>query len=315
MIRFLGALLLIQVALGLGLLVWAVQGFPLPGFLADEEPAAAAPSPRAVDRFDARRALALVREQVALGPRPAGSAASRRLARRMRARLPAGRLERARDARAKPGQAGGAGPGGLLLNVVGSLPGRRPAVVLGAHYDTFARPGFVGANDGASGVAVVVEVARALRRMRRGRDAPEVRFVLFDGEEAPPGADDFLTEGVRGSRAYARRHARELGAVVVVDMVGDRALAIPREAGSDPRLWARLRTAAARVGVARAFPPRTVGEILDDHTPFARRGVPAIDVIDFTFPAWHTRADDLDAVSARSLDAVGEAVVELLRGR
>jgi len=304
-VRALVVVLAVQLMIGAGLVVWGLQGFPLPGASDDREepatPAAAAGAPRpTADRFDGALAWRLLREQVALGPRPAGSAASRRLARRMASLLPGGRLE------AVPGEPRG------MRNVVGRLPGTRPAIVLGAHYDTLDEPGFVGANDGASGVAVVVAAARALSRIRRPAGAPELRFALFDGEEAPPGAD-FLEGGVRGSRAYARRHGDDVAALVLVDMVGDRDLSIPREASSDRRMWARLRAAARRVGTQRVFPARTAGRILDDHTPFQERGIPAIDLIDFTFPAWHTDRDDLRAVSERSLDAVGETVVELLR--
>ena len=248
--------------------------------------------------FDEDRALADVVDQVELGPRPAGSERAAELAGRLRRRLPDGRIE--------PVEGG-------LRNVVGTLPGSEPAILVGAHYDTFDTPGFVGANDGASGVAVVLEVARALQA--KGGGGREVRFVLFDGEEAPPGAADFLGEGVRGSRAYVAAHADEIGEVVIVDLVGDRDLAVPREAASDPRLWAQLRAAAAAVGAERAFPDETVGEILDDHTPFARSGVPAIDLIDFTFPEWHTTEDDLDTVSAQSLGSVGRTLVEYVMRR
>ena len=98
-----------------------------------------------------------------------------------------------------------------------------------------------------------------------------------------------------------------------LDFVGDKQLRIRREQGSDPRLWKRLRAAARRVGAQAAFPARTRSEILDDHTPFARDGVPAIDLIDFEFPCWHKRCDDMSAVSERSLDTSGETVLELLR--
>jgi glutaminyl-peptide cyclotransferase len=87
---------------------------------------------------------------------------------------------------------------------------------------------------------------------------------------------------------------------------------IPREAGSNLRLWQRLRAAARKVGAQAAFPDATSSEVLDDHTPFARRGVPAIDLIDFTFPCWHQECDDINAVSARSLDLTGETVVQML---
>jgi hypothetical protein len=300
--------LAVQIVIGIGLVVWGLQGFPLPGSADDPEPSApaavatAASAPRArTDRFDGAWAWGLLREQVAKGPRPAGSQASRELASRLASLLPAGRLEPV------PGEPAG------MQNVVGSLPGSKPAVVLGAHYDTLDVPRFVGANDGASGVAVVVAAARALQTLTRPAGAPELRFVLFDGEEAPPGVE-FLEGGVRGSTAYVRAHRDEVGALVLLDMIGDRDLAIPREQSSDAAMWRRLRAAARRVGVQRVFPNRTASAILDDHTPFQDRGIPAIDLIDFTFPVWHTTRDDLRAVSARSLDAVGETVVELLRG-
>ena len=204
-------------------------------------------------------------------------------------------------------------PGGLR-NVVGTLPGRGRPILVGAHYDTKDIPGFVGANDGASGVAVVLELSRALRAGRRACDR-EIRFVMFDGEESPAGSPDarFLQDGLRGSRAYAAAHAGELGAAIVVNMVGDRDLSIPREAGSDARMWRMLRGSAERVGAGAAFPPRTAGRILDDHTPFAQRGVPAIDLIDFGYPPWHTRADRLDKVSARSLELTGEPLADMLQ--
>jgi hypothetical protein len=258
----------------------------------------AASSKLKVDRFDGRHAFAELRREVRLGPRPAGSAASRRLAARLRRALPHGHYE--------------AVPGGLR-NVVGRLPGSRPAVVVAAHYDTKALPGFVGANDGAGGTAAVLELARALRRTHRPAGAPELRFVLFDGEEATNDKADFLLSGVRGSKAYAQRHAGELRALVLLDFVADKQLRIPREAGSDRALWARLRRAARRVGVGATFPDRTVSEILDDHTPFTQAGVPAIDLIDFDFDCWHKACDDMSAVSERSLDRSGEAVLELLR--
>jgi hypothetical protein len=265
----------------------------------DDAPASASSARLKVDRFDGRRAFAELRRQVEMGPRPAGSPAARRLAARLRRALPRGRYE------AVPGHPG-------LRNVVGRLPGRKPAVVVAAHYDTKAIPGFVGANDGAGGTAAVLELARVLRRTKRPAGAPELRFVLFDGEEA---TDDeaFYETGLRGSKAYARRHRGELRALVLLDFIADKQLRIPREEGSDKRLWARLRRAAKRVGAGSVFPASKRAEILDDHTPFARDGVPAIDLIDFEFPCWHKQCDDMSAVSARSLDASGEAVLELLR--
>jgi hypothetical protein len=261
---------------------------------------ASAPSvPRAkVNRFNGPAAFRLLREQVELGPRPAGSDASRRLAARLRSLLPSGRYQSV--------------PGGLR-NVIGRVPGRQPRrlVVLGAHYDTKDIPGFVGANDAASGTAVVTQIAR---RLRPRRIRPTVVFALFDGEESPAGTPDgqFAEFGLRGSKVAARRY-RSAQAMVLLDFVGERGLRLPREASSNTRLWSRLRAAARRVGVGRVFPARTQGFVLDDHTPFIEEGVPAIDLIDFDFSCFHQLCDNLGAVSERSLDATGEAVVELLR--
>jgi Zn-dependent M28 family amino/carboxypeptidase len=251
-----------------------------------------------VDNFNARGAYGSVRRQVALGPRPAGSQASRALAERIRRSLPRGRF---------------AAVDGGLRNVIGSVPGRdrRRTVVVGAHYDTKDLPGFVGANDGASGTAILTQLARTLRP-RRLRST--VVFIAFDGEESPAGAPDeeFARFGLRGSKAAAPayRHAR---AMVLLDFVGEPGLRIPREGLSHAGLWRKLRVAARRVGVGRVFPPRSQGAILDDHVPFIREGVPSIDLIDFDFDCFHRSCDDLSQVSVRSLDAVGETVLELLR--
>jgi glutaminyl-peptide cyclotransferase len=290
----------VLVLVGGGLVVAAVSG----AFDGDEAPEAGGSAPPAADaaarlktdRFDERRAFADLRYQVELGPRPAGSEASRELADWLADRLPRGRLEPV---------AGG------LQNVVGELRGRGKAILVAAHYDTKDNiPGFVGANDGAGGTAAVLEIARALRRWPR--TAPPIRFVLFDGEESPDDSQPFYTSGLRGSRPYAAENARELQAMILLDFVAERGLRIPREAGSNPGLWRRLRAAARRVGAGAAFPSGQIGEILDDHTPFARRGVPAIDLIDFTFDCWHRPCDDMDVVSARSLDMSGETVVDML---
>ncbi len=255
------------------------------------------------DRFDAARAWRLVERQVAVGQRPAGSRRLRRLATKLRPLLLSGRFE------AIPGEP-------ALRNVVGSLPGARPAIVLGAHYDTLAAPpGFVGANNGAAGTAVVIEAARVLSRMPAGPGAREVRFVLFDGEEPsarlPEESPNFYAEGLRGSRAYAAAHRGQTEAMILLDYVGNRGLRLPREASSSESLWSRLRIAAESVGVARFFSAETGPEIVDDHTPFLREGVPAVDLIDWRYPG-HSLADRLDRLSRRSLDGVGETVVRLV---
>jgi glutaminyl-peptide cyclotransferase len=268
----------------------------------DPAPTRAAPIAEAakkVDRFDEDRAWSMLEYQVKLGPRPAGSEASKKLAAYIKARLPGGRYE--------------ALPGGLR-NVVGEIPGKGEPILLAAHYDTKDLPGFVGANDGAGGTAQMLELARALQKVRRAKSASPIRFVAFDGEEATDDAD-FYGTGLRGSKPYARRHAKKLKEVVLLDFVADKDLKIPRDQSSDAEMWADLREAAERVGSGAAFPDETQGVVEDDHTPFVRRGVPSIDLIDFSFPCWHKPCDDLTAVSKASLDKSGEAVLEFLRDR
>jgi Peptidase family M28 len=292
-VKLLGAVLAVQVLLGL-VLVALVATDNLP-FVNDDADGAAAPAQRPpADRFDSAAAWKLLREQVEMGPRPAGSRTSRRLARKLRDLLPQGRFE--------------AVPGGLR-NVVGTVPGREPGyVVVGAHYDTKDIPGFVGANDGAGGTAVVTQIARTIERPRH-----TLKIILFDGEETPRGTPDrlFVQRGLRGAKVAAPRY-RDARAMVLLDFVADRDLSIPREGSSDRDLWRRLRAAAAAAGVGRHFPAETQGTVEDDHLPFLQEGVAAIDLIDFDFPCWHRLCDDLSAVSERSLDASGEAVLRFL---
>jgi glutaminyl-peptide cyclotransferase len=244
-----------------------------------------------------------VKAQVAVGQRPAGSPQLRKLALRLKARMPGGRFE------AIPGQPG-------LRNAVARLPGRRPGIVVGAHYDTLVKPeGFVGANNGAAGSAIVVELARALAKVKRPAGAREVTFVLFDGEEPPSGLPEedpnFATSGLRGSRAYVAAHPDRTAQMILLDYVGGRGLQLPREATSDEPLWAQLRSAAQAVGADEVFPEGTGPAITDDHTPFLAAGVAAVDLIDWSYPG-HSLEDGLNLLSKASIDAVGETVLELV---
>jgi glutaminyl-peptide cyclotransferase len=290
--RPLFAVLAVQLVVAVLFLVLVATG-NLPFTGSDDGNAA----PAKVNRFDGPAAFELLEKQLAYGPRPAGSAQSRKLATQLRGMLPHGRFQKV--------------PGGLR-NVVGTVPGKRKGnfIVVGAHYDTKDAPGFLGANDGAGGTAAVVELARRLKPHTIG---PTVKFVLFDGEETPRGVPDsqFLARGVRGSKVAARKFAKA-DAMILLDFVADKDLSLPREGSSDLKLWGRLRSAAARAGVRAYFPPTSDSAIEDDHTPFLQRGVPAIDLIDWDFPCWHKTCDNLSAVSEQSLDASGEAVAALL---
>jgi glutaminyl-peptide cyclotransferase len=275
----------------------------------DEE----SPTPAAPDRFDEDRAFSDLRAQVEIGPRPAGSEGGREVVALIASRL---RDAGAEDVRVQR----------PWRNVVATIPGTEPgAVVVGAHHDTKddVGPGFEGANDGASGVAVVLELARVLAA-EAPLDGPAIQLVLFDAEEAR-GDREFAVDGMRGSRQFVeyasagRQSAtpvEDIAAMVLFDLVGDCELAIPREANSDPGLHAEFAAAAEEAtGSPAPFEGETSG-VLDDHIPFREADVPAVDLIDFAFgpgPSpgayWHTTEDTLDKVCPESLDAVGEAAL------
>jgi glutaminyl-peptide cyclotransferase len=292
-VKLLGIVLAMQVVLGITLVALvATDNLP---FTDDSEANGSPNRPAAVhvDKFDGAAAFRLLRRQVEMGPRPAGSAESRRLARLLKRIVPRGRYQPVPDG---------------LRNVIGTVPGREPGyVVVGAHYDTAAIRGFVGANDGASGTAVAAELARTITRPRH-----TVHFIFFDGEELPRGSEgDFEVEALRGSKVAAPEFA-DARAMLLLDFVGDRVLTLRRESNSSPGLWRRLRGAARRVGAGSVFPSGTQGAVSDDHLPFLEQGVPSVDLIDFNFRCWHLRCDDMSAVSERSVDAVGETIYELL---
>ena len=299
-----------QLVLFGGLIALTLHGFPFfSGPNHDNEPLASSqragtvPSANA-NRFDGKRAMATAKMQVDAGPRPAGSPALRRVAVKLRAELPNGRFENVL----------GTGPTHPLRNIVGDLPGPGPVIVIGAHYDTINRPkGFVGANDSAAAVGAVVEIARALKKVQRSAVSPGVRFVLFDGEEEPAPTDDFYADALRGSKSYVQLHAEEVRAMVLLDYIGNKGVRLPREGSSTASLWDEVRAAAKRVGVQAVFPDKTQTSIFDDHTPFLRAGIPAVDLIDWSYPYTHKLTDSYDKLSEGSVDAVGETIVELIR--
>ena len=258
--------------------------------------------------FDGAAAFRHIERLVAIGPRPAGSAAAGKARTYIVDQLAAAGVK----AEVQPFDADT--PHGRLrmANIVAVLPGRRAEViVLAGHYDTkwFRDIRFVGANDGGSSAALLIELARRLAARPR-----EYTYwvVWFDGEEARETWT--AADSLYGSRRMAReleRKGRLPRALIVADMIGDRDLAIRREAGSTPWLTDAIWAAAARRGVAAHFLDETLA-VEDDHAPFLRAGVPAALLIDFDYPPWHTAEDTLDKVSARSLEIVGGVLLEAL---
>jgi len=255
--------------------------------------------------------MSLVRAQVAVGQRPAGSPQLRNLAvtlRELMASEPGSPL----DVGFEPFPSSGPQQG--LRNIVAVLPGRAPAILVGAHYDTEWHPkGFVGANDSAAGTAALIELARSLPA-ELPKDHREIRFVLFDGEEDPPGCSDrdFAFCALRGSRAYAAAHPGQIGEMILLDYIANRGARIAREQNSNPQLWEQLRQAADEVGAAEIFPAGIQGGVIDDHFPFLEQGVPSIDLIDFNYAYADTVEDTVDKLDPAVLDKVGETVAQLV---
>jgi Zn-dependent M28 family amino/carboxypeptidase len=195
--------------------------------------------------------------------------------------------------------------------------GQGPVVIVGAHYDSrrYADHDPVtplapvpGANDGASGVAVLLELARTVDRERL---ANEVWLAFFDAE------DDGGIDGwpwIVGSTYMAHSLTVEPEYVVVVDMIGDADQQIYLDINSDVEVAGRIWALAASLGYGQYFIPVPKYAMLDDHTPFAQLGIPAVDIIDFDYPYWHTTADTADKVSPASLERVGRTVEALLEG-
>lgn len=275
--------------------------------------------------FEGDRAFALLEEQVALGPRHPGSPGHER----GRAFLLEKLASLADTAYAEPFTYfdDKVDTSVALTNLLGVFrPGDSKRLLLCAHWDT--RPyadmdpdpenrstPLPGANDGASGVSVLLEVARAL-----AVEPPPVGvdIVLFDGEDYGRGIGGDVSDYFLGARDFARRrggvYQPEMG--LLLDMVGDADLSIYIERNSQARLpdvVAKVWNAAEALG-KDAFVRQPKWAIQDDHIPLMEAGMPVIDLIDFDYPPWHTLGDTPDKCSAESLQQVGEVVLHLIRG-
>jgi len=263
-------------------------------------------SQRSALTFDGQRAYAHVQAQCALGPRLPGSPAAQATAAYIRNTLePLGWQVAYQDFAYK---------GVQLRNVIARRGGSTgPAILLGAHYDTRRladrdlnnpRAAVLGANDGASGVAVLLELARALGEPRR-----PIILAFFDAEDQ--GELDGWEWAV-GSTYLAANLNEPVAAAIIVDMVGDGEQQIYWEVNSNQALRQHLWAIAAELGYASYFIAQTKYSLLDDHTPFLRKGIPAVDIIDFDYPYWHTTRDTPEKVSPASLERVGQVLEKFL---
>lgn len=278
----------------IALLFFFVIGWYIASFLTRE------PAPLS---FDGSRAYADVQTQVAFGERTPGSAGHAQVREWMRAELEsAGWVVEIHETERL---------GHPIYNVIAKRSGTSPEIILGAHYDTrliadhdpdiSKRNNPVpGANDGASGVAVLLELARTLPQ-----NAPPVWLVFFDAE------DNGRIQGwdwILGSRAFVEEIRVSPRAVVIVDMIGDADLNIHLEKNSDKAIRTEIWETAARLGYGEVFINTEKFGMLDDHTSFLEAGIPAVNIIDFDYEYWHTTQDTADKISAQSLQIVGETL-------
>jgi Zn-dependent M28 family amino/carboxypeptidase len=261
--------------------------------------------------FDGGRAYDHLRQIVSFGPRPASSPALQRTRDYITGQLktigvPV--VEQAFDARTPIGQI-------HMVNLVATIAGaRKERIAITGHYDTklFREFRFVGANDGGSSAALLIEIARALKARR---NANTIELVFFDGEEATL-PDWGTTDHTYGSQHYvdAARKAGTLStlkAMILVDMIGERSPQFHKEGHSTRWLTDLVWAAGQKLGYGSSF-LNDVTPIEDDHLPFLQAGVPSTDIIDLEYPAWHTAEDTLDKTSARSLEIVGNTILAAL---
>jgi hypothetical protein len=274
---------------------------------------AGAQTPAAAPKFDSARAHAHVRKLVEMGPRVAGTPGAQKARDYITAELKALGLtvkEQSFEADTPLGPV-------TIVNLSVLIPGPSTAsgsdrLVIAGHYDTkrFNEFTFVGANDGGSSTAFLLELARVLKDRK---NALPIELLFLDGEEAVVEWRD--NDHTYGSRYYvdAARKAGTLDqirALILVDMIGDRDLQISRESNSTPWLtdviWNTAKKLKRREFIDRETP------IEDDHIPFLQAGVEAVDIIDLDYPAWHTADDTLDQVSPMSLQAVSDVLLAAL---
>ena len=254
--------------------------------------------------FDGQRAYSDVLTQVSFGPRVPGTAGHDQIRAWMRSELESAGWQVEEQESESMGH--------LVRNIVAKRNNKPPQLIIGAHYDSRmyadqdADPSnrtkpVPAANDGASGVAVLIELARSLPK-----DSPPVWLVFFDAE------DNGRIEGwdwILGSREFVKNNPVQPQAVVVIDMIGDADLNIYKEQSSSQTLTDEIWKTAQSLGHEDKFIDSYKYSMLDDHTPFLEAGIPAVDIIDFDYPFWHTSQDTPDKVSAESLKVVGDTLL------
>jgi glutaminyl-peptide cyclotransferase len=278
-----------------------------------------APPPSETAGFDGQKAYDYTAKLVSFGPRPPDSEAIHRTQEYLVGELKSfGCSVDVDDFHAST-------PIGELAmeNIIAKIPGSGPGIILLlTHYDTLRLDSFVGADDGGSSSGLMLEMARVLCG-RKGQGPNSVWIAFLDGEEAQQVVNGVAqwtdADSVFGSRELAARMAvsgdlKRIRALILADMVGQKDLEIPREANSTKWLTDLVWKTADRLGYGNVFVARETTAIDDDHGPFLKRGVPAVDIIDLNgYRYWHTPQDTMDKISPKSLAIVGCVILESVR--
>jgi glutaminyl-peptide cyclotransferase len=281
----------------------------------DPAPDAAPPESGPLPQIDSKRTFQYIKDIVALGTRPMGSENHKKVENYITSHLKGDQVE---DDAFTADTVEGKFP---VRNIIAKYPGTKDGlIVILGHYDTnypLRNAGFVGANDGGSSAAILLEYANHLRG--RKRDGYSVWLVWTDGEEAV--REWSASDSLYGTRHLAEKWEKDgtlkkIKALLVMDMIGDADLDILRETNSAPWL-SDLMYKAAESGGAQSHFYANAGAVEDDHLPFVKHGVPSLDVIDLNYGYnnvfHHTPQDTLDKVSPRSLEIVGNTTLEALR--
>jgi glutaminyl-peptide cyclotransferase len=264
----------------------------------------------AAPKFDSNRAWDHLRQLVGFGPRPAGTPAIEQSRKYIKDQLGAVGVSVVEQAWVDQTPLGPV----RMVNLIATIPGTtKNRLIIASHYDTkrFREFRFVGANDGGSSTAFLIELARVLKARQ---NALTIELLFLDGEEA-------VVEWTGNDHTYGSRHyveaARKNGtlsslkAMVLVDMIGDRDLQIKRDTNSTTWLTDIIWDTARQQKQTAIFQPLTT-QIEDDHMPFLAANIPAVDIIDLEYDAWHTAGDTIDKVSARSLQTVADVLLAAL---
>ena len=269
--------------------------------------------------FDGDRAMQYVKDIVKYGPRPLGSANHKKVEDYLVSRLKGDQVE---DDVFTADTPVGKFP---VHNIVAKFPGTKDGIIIVAsHYDTnypLKDTSYVGANDGGSSSALLLELANQLRG--KTRDGYSLWLVWDDAEEAmkPDTEMPFMDDSLYGIAHLAEKWQadgtlKKVKAFLLADMIGDADLEVEKDLNSTPWLENVVYEAATRVGYQSHFFTRT-NQVSDDHLPFMKRGVPCADLIDFTYGYnnvfWHTPQDTVDKLSPKSLQIVGTVVLETMR--